>query len=781
VGLRLRDLCVLSVSVPVDQAGQPATEIRLFHVGLNTTENGDWLFDSAAAESVMAAYAKHGVPVMIDLEHLSLDELSPHYDPRARGRAQLSLRNGELWLVGIKWTPDGTARIVNGEETFLSPAFHVDSDNRVTKVFNVGLVAQPATDFAMPLAASMNHRGNKMDPKMLRKLAENGSRLVELTKSGKSIDDALQTCAIDPKVFAGMAKLLGADANDMGAVIAAVRSWLDEFQAAATGKSPEKPKDEPTPDAAPDAAPEAMRAAGGELKALRSETDKLNRELQVLRADRDAREAAERRELVAELVKLGRETPATAWADESATRPRGSLATMAVTELQERVAAFRKLGGIRTTGDVRPNTAGTVESTDGIEIDPFELARVKRAHDAVKLSQLPHGMAHVTPEAAIARYREIKGQQLSHADAKGDRRMCQMIARRLTEADVILDAGGRLNRSNLVTLSTPVKPLEEFGATSQRALEEFRLEYMSVLASLPQTWAETIGRVLPGGSLKDTYPIDFAVSKYRIKIAETAAAATANVKEISVTKDLYHAAEECELYRLRNGDFAYIRSWDAKAGRMARARQFLRNHLVATLLEANGNWVDGKAFFATDHWVDPFNHARTFRGATGWSNYQNGTAAPLGSSVLTAEKGLFLYGTPGLDGEEMGFECDALLFPTILNETSRNLLTVQDLILDDTGTSGVRNPHYQSGMEMVRAPELTGTAVTANWYLFSRAAIGTGLDPWVVAEDAQEEVVVWDESSDFYKNGTGFIKYESRIRVGALLVYPHAMRRVDGT
>jgi hypothetical protein len=83
-------------------------------------------------------------------------------------------------------------------------------------------------------------------------------------------------------------------------------------------------------------------------------------------------------------------------------------------------------------------------------------------------------------------------------------------------------------------------------------------------------------------------------------------------------------------------------------------------------------------------------------------------------------------------------------------------------------------------MTTLVAPELTGTAVTANWYLLSLAAIARGLRPWVVSEDPEEEVLQWDESSDFYKE-TGFIKYESQVRVAVGLLYWHAIRKIQGT
>ena len=766
------------------------TEFRLFKAGVNQTRRGDFVFDEAAAVSVMAAYSEHGVDVMIDLEHLSVaaEEVTGdgrNFDPDARGWCQLAVRDGELWAVQVTWTPEGAERLRDKKQRYVSPAFDTD-EGRVVELFNIALTAIPATDHTPALvAASTASRGQKMDPKTLAKF-------VTLLRAGKTHQEAMTLLSIDLKTLQSMGKLLGVESGaDLGALIAAVLSFADELsnpqQEPAADPEPaalaEGDDDKPTAladGAAPvedDDKPVAARGNTSELDLLRADAKKQAAELAVLRKERQERESTERCGLVAELVKLDKEHPATAWVDGDATKPKGSLGTMPLVELRDKVKAF---GGVPTPGaaPVPPAAGPGIQLVDTIQISEYELSRLKRHAKRSKADI----------ELAIERYAEIKGQQIAGATQKGDRRLALMVSRPIEEMDVISNVNGRLTQANLVTLSTPVKPIEEFGATSQRALEEFRIEHMGALASMPTVWAEDIGEVLPGGSLKDTFPVDFAVSKYRKKIGASAPARTSNVKEISVEKELYHEAEECELIRLVRGDFAYLKSWQNKAIRMARARQFLRNHLIAGLLETNGTWSpDGVAFFATTHKVDPFNTAREFRGSATWANLQD-SAAPLDATALTDEKNLFLYSTPGPDGEEMGYEADGVLYPTILNETLRNLLTVQDLILmgvlgaDGSGTMGQeRNPHFQSGLSQTRAPELTGTAVTADWYLYSSEGIAAGHVPWVLAEDATEEVRIWDESSDFYKNGTGFIKYESLIYIAGLLVYPHAIRKVAGT
>jgi len=142
-------------------------EVRLFTRGVNTSTKGAVVFDDAAAAAVLKRAEGHGVDCMIDLEHLSLDTESRAFDPDARGWGKLAVRNGELWLVDIKWTPDGEARLREKRQRYVSPAFSIDEKTqRVTRILNVAITALPATDNAMPLIAA-NGRSN-MDPKLIK-------------------------------------------------------------------------------------------------------------------------------------------------------------------------------------------------------------------------------------------------------------------------------------------------------------------------------------------------------------------------------------------------------------------------------------------------------------------------------------------------------------------------------------------------------------------------------------------------------------------------------------
>ncbi len=128
---------------------------RIFRKGLNPSSKGTVLFDEQAAKDVMACYQKQGVKVMIDLEHLSLDDSSNNYDPDARGWVKLEVEDGDLWASSADWTPDGQNRLEDKRQRYISPAFTVDKETkRVKAVLNLALVGMPATHEAQDLLAA---------------------------------------------------------------------------------------------------------------------------------------------------------------------------------------------------------------------------------------------------------------------------------------------------------------------------------------------------------------------------------------------------------------------------------------------------------------------------------------------------------------------------------------------------------------------------------------------------------------------------------------------------
>lgn len=448
--------------------GTLPSEFRLFVKGWNETENGSYLFDEAAAASVMESYKAWGVDLMIDLEHQALDAVASA-DPTARdarGWCNLELRDdGSLWAVNVKWTADGAARLTEKRQRYVSPAFGFETESRrVTNIINVAITAIPATHDTPELVAA--RRETKDARKLSAGLAFDAVRFaiekalyarfgtpsdpyccgasiwvcdvfdasVVYERDGKlfEIDYVLigttatlgaaptevirsytaaptTTPAATPatttnkrrraKLAAGektmdpqlISKAVDAlEANDAAAALEILKAILVK---AAGGEAASDPGENAEPD------PTATNAADGSAtdgedpkkdqamaaarlaKSLTGKSDvaeamaelgrrsKLALELEEreakLSADREKLDAGERRRLVGQLVKLGVEIPATAWADEKGTVPCERLAKEPIESLRDRVAKLSAPGVIQRSASVEPPTT-TPEATPSV-------------------------------------------------------------------------------------------------------------------------------------------------------------------------------------------------------------------------------------------------------------------------------------------------------------------------------------------------------------------------------------------------------------------------------
>lgn len=150
-------------SITLSMSNEPPKEILFFKAGWNDTQKGKFLFDDKAARSVMAAYQRHGVDCMIDLEHLSLDPSAENYDPDARAWYKLNVRDGALWATEVEWTPDGEDRLRTKKQRYISPFFEFDpKTKRIVAVFNAALVAVPATNETPALIAASLRAAQKL-------------------------------------------------------------------------------------------------------------------------------------------------------------------------------------------------------------------------------------------------------------------------------------------------------------------------------------------------------------------------------------------------------------------------------------------------------------------------------------------------------------------------------------------------------------------------------------------------------------------------------------------
>lgn len=368
------------------------SEFQIWHAGINPTANGyDVNFTEAAAKSVMADYQKHGVDLMIDLEHLSLDQDSRAYDPSARGWCVLEIRrdaNGgpELWAANVRWTPDGEKRLSNREARYPSPAFLLNDKNEPISVLNIALVAMPGTDGILPLVAS------RVEPrrKKMIKLSKLGAVLAALKTLSVEEVKTLAEEGGDLQEVAGtniadLAAFLGVDVDpgqDPAGFVAALKAKLNEVVSKLDGAT--------APAAGPTDEPSAEMAAASRLltltktktlsdaldtvQTLREESARNTETLARIERENQAIKLSKQRALTIRLVKCGAELPATAWTDEKATTPAAHILAMSLEDIEKRCLAFEARGPVGPSVSLIPRL-------DDNGLSPRELKMLSEIRD----------------------------------------------------------------------------------------------------------------------------------------------------------------------------------------------------------------------------------------------------------------------------------------------------------------------------------------------------------------------------------------------------------------
>lgn len=147
----------LSNALELGQDNEPPTEFRIFRAGLNTSDKGNFMFDTEAARSVMAAFAKKGTALTMDYEHMAASD-PPQIAPASASSWLPEIRNGELWATNVNWTPRAREMIKAREYTRFSPLFfHDPKTMRVLRVLNCALTNVEALDNVQPLVAASNN------------------------------------------------------------------------------------------------------------------------------------------------------------------------------------------------------------------------------------------------------------------------------------------------------------------------------------------------------------------------------------------------------------------------------------------------------------------------------------------------------------------------------------------------------------------------------------------------------------------------------------------------
>lgn len=159
-----RGFCSFEFHAQEDGHVEPPTEILLWRKGKNFTTKGVYLYDDKARELVLSSWAEWtgGQPQKgsFDYEHDMWRENLPGYLKLEAGSFDVEDRDGDLWLVNIRWTDRAAEMIRKREKRGWSGAFNFEKDTgRFTRLWNVGLTSLPATHDQTPMGMNSGAAG----------------------------------------------------------------------------------------------------------------------------------------------------------------------------------------------------------------------------------------------------------------------------------------------------------------------------------------------------------------------------------------------------------------------------------------------------------------------------------------------------------------------------------------------------------------------------------------------------------------------------------------------
>ena len=149
----------MSRRITLAEGEAPPTEFLIFARGKNQTTKGVFLYDAAAARSVMGAAEEWagdlGNKYTLDYEHDQTRDDLPGYEKLDAGSFDLEDRPEGLFAVNVRWTDRAAGMITKREKRFTSPWFIFEkATGRVLRIVNVALCSIPATKQLQPLVAA---------------------------------------------------------------------------------------------------------------------------------------------------------------------------------------------------------------------------------------------------------------------------------------------------------------------------------------------------------------------------------------------------------------------------------------------------------------------------------------------------------------------------------------------------------------------------------------------------------------------------------------------------
>jgi hypothetical protein len=277
---------------------------RIWHAGSNMTDHGDTVFSPRSADLLMTEQENRGNLYSIDVDHLSLNPMSPIDVRKAVGWHQLEVRDGDLWAVNVEWTDtvrDGLTKDPP-EWRYFSPAYDCDPEtNEVVSYLNTALTNNPATHSVTALASRAGVEATNETRRDGMKYHEVLAELARMAREGDGEDAEAARKALKSM----LPKAKSADAGDDGG---------DGDEAPPSSKAPAAPPPKKEAEDKKDAADDADKkdakddADDEDTKAAARAASRLA-SLEARNAALEARfEAEDRKAIYATRKDLGKET-----------------------------------------------------------------------------------------------------------------------------------------------------------------------------------------------------------------------------------------------------------------------------------------------------------------------------------------------------------------------------------------------------------------------------------------------------------------------------------------
>ncbi|OFV81997.1 MAG: hypothetical protein A2Y78_00235 [Acidobacteria bacterium RBG_13_68_16] len=332
------------------------------------------------------------------------------------------------------------------------------------------------------------------------------------------------------------------------------------------------------------------------------------------------------------------------------------------------------------------------------------------------------------------------------------------------------------------------------------ALTDFSVAFDSALAlGEVEQWASSLGYVVSSNAIRTTFPIPVSAAGYRARRGDDVMRRLYE-RSLSMSPVEWQDGVE-ELARLvRAPDFM---GWGSAPADMAFEALRFDNVLAADVLQRNplldfyreefpgGSVASTIHLFAATH---PFNVLDASVGtfANDWSagdTVEGETVPAEVNRVLIKQLRQHFRSVNGPNGRPLGLRLAALMVTADHEEEARDLLERAGIAVAQTNVAGTQNvggvvlENRYKGLRLIVADELTGSLpgggtgdVDTIYGIASKAA---GLTPPpIVLQDAGSEEIVYDESSEKYKN-EGKIGVKRVLTRACAAALPHAIVRVN--